>query len=252
MTQFSKARSMFAKIAARLAMKRRGLRSPPLRERLYDAQAGDRLMSLQHSRFNTNWLKEIGISPSVIVELGSYDGGDALRFRQEFPQVRMVTVEADPVRIGLVRQHLEGAGIEVHNFAACDVDGPVDWFSADINGSVEAQGSMYRHSEAYRERFTHVNQSDTPIQVEGRRFDSFCAEAGLEHIDLLHMDIEGAELAVLRSMGPVRPTLIYLEWRENSFENHDGTDTTESLLKQLGYTLLADLGDDRLYRHAPG
>ena len=243
---------MLAKIAARLAMKRAGLRSPPLRERMYDAKAGDRLMSLQHSRFNSNWLPELGIDPTVIVELGSYDGGDALRFKQSFPEVRMVTVEADPVRIDLVRNHLKDTGVEVHNFAACDVDGPVDWFTAEINGHVEAQGSMYRHSDAYRERFPFVEQTDTPDQVMGRRFDGFCKEAELHHIDLLHMDIEGAELAVLRSMGDVRPTLIYLEWRENSFENHDGTDSAESLLKEMGYKLLGDLGEDRLYRHMPG
>lgn len=241
---------MLAKITSRLKMWLSGLKSPPLRERMYEVSAGGAVHSVQHSRFNMNWLGEAGITPLVLVDLGSFDGGDAWRMKQTFPNARVITVEADPDRIDIVRATLQGSDVEIFNFAACDTDGPVAWFTATVDGSTNAQGSMYRHSEAYQKRFDFVKQADAPIDVDGKRFDTFCGEAGITHIDLLHMDIEGAELSVLRSMGAVRPRLIYLEWRENAFQGHQGTASAQALLDDMGYRLLGNLGDDRLYIHA--
>lgn len=241
---------MLAKLTSRLRMRLSGLKSPPLRERPYDISVGGSVHSVQHSRFNMNWLSEAGITPRVLIDLGAFDGGDAWRMKNTFPTARVVTVEADPDRIDIVRATLQDSDVEIHNFAACDQDGPVEWFTATIDGDTNAQGSMYRHSDAYQKRFTFVKQAETPITVDGKRFDTFCAEAGLSDIDLLHMDIEGAELSVLRSMGAIRPTLIFLEWREDAFKGHDGTASAQTLLDQMGYRLLGNLGNDRLYRRA--
>lgn len=239
---------MLSKLLNYLHMRRQGLRSWPLKERMYPVEAGGRTHQVQHSKFNLNWPGELGVDPAVIVELGAFDGGDAWRFHRKFPKARMVTVEADPVRIGIVRDTLADTDVEVFNFAACDNDGPIDWYAAEIEGATNAQGSIFQHTEAYRERFPFVQQQDA-IQVPGKRFDTFCAEAGIDRIDLLHMDIEGAEIMVLRTLGAVRPKLIYLEWREGSFVGHEGGDSTAQLLEKMGYDLVADLGDDRLYRH---
>ena len=241
---------MLNRIASRIKMRMNGLKSPHLRERMYQIDVNGTAHQVQHSRFNLNWLTEIGITPQVIVDLGSFDGGDAYRMHHAFPAARVITVEADPDRIDIVRASLDGSGVEIHNFAACDQNGPVEWYTATINGETNAQGSLFQHSDEYQKRFEFVKQADAPIRVDGKRFDTFCADADVTDIDLLHMDIEGAELSVLRSIGDARPTLIYLEWRENSFRDHDGTDSAATLLRDLGYTLLADLGDDRLYRHS--
>lgn len=239
-------------LPARLQLRLHGLASAPLRERPYVVEVGGQSREVIHSRFNPAWLREAGIDPQVIVELGAFDGGDAHRFKRAYPDARVVTVEADPDRIDVVRETLAGTGVEVHNFAACDTDGPVQWYVSKINGATHGQGSMYQHSEEYRRKFPHVKQADAPIEVPGKRFETFCAEAGIEAIDLLHMDIEGAELSVLRSMGAVRPRLIYLEWRPEPFRGHDGTGSASDLLDRLEYRLVGDLGSDRLYRHAKG
>lgn len=239
---------MLQKLLNYLHMRRQGLRSLPLKERMYPVEAGGQTHQVQHSKFNLNWPGELGVIPTVIVELGAFDGGDAWRFHQHFPKARMVTVEADPVRIDIVRTTLADTPVEVHNFAACDNNGPIDWFAAEIEGATNAQGSIFRHTDAYQERFPFVKQQQA-VQVDGKRFDTFCAEVGLTSIDLLHMDIEGAEIMVLRTLGDVRPTLIYLEWREGSFVGHEGGDSAAQILEKMGYDLVADLGDDRLYRH---
>lgn len=243
---------MVRKLLNYAKMRRAGLRSLPLRERMYPVTVGGETLSVQHSKFNLDWLEQLGVDPAVIVELGAFDGGDAHRFKARFPQARVVTVEADPDRIRAVRRTLADSDVEVFNFAACDRDGPIDWFAAEVDGAPNAQGSVFRHTQAYRERFPFVSQAEAPVQVEGRRFDSFCREAGIAAIDLLHMDIEGAEIMVLRSLGDVRPGLIYMEWREGFFEGHEDSASAGALLAGAGYELLADLGEDRLYRYRGG
>lgn len=239
-------------LPARLQLLRHGLKSAPLRERPYSVTVNGTPREVIHSRFNPAWLQEAGIEPQTIVELGAFDGGDAHRFKRAFPQARVITVEADPDRIGIVRETLAGTGVEVFNFAACDTDGPVEWYVSKIDGKTHGQGSMFQHSAEYKQKFPFVEQADAPIEVAGKRFESFCAEAGIAQIDLLHMDIEGAELSVLRSIGAIRPRLIYLEWRPEPFRGHDGTERASDLLRRLDYRLIADLGSDRLYRHNPG
>lgn len=242
---------MFRKLRLRLRLLRQGLYSKPLKEATYQAQVGDRQLELCHSRFNPKWLRELGITPTTIVDLGSFDGGDAVRFSTFFPSSRVVTVEADPERFPLVQNNLSGSQIEVEHIAVCEQDGPIAWYSSTIDGEVNAQGSIYAHTEDYRQTFSFVKQVDKPQTVEGTRLDSLCKRLAITHVDLLHMDIEGAEYSVLRGMGAIRPQTIFLETFDNRFVGGATVADTDRLLMELGYCLVLDLGTDRLYRHKP-
>lgn len=227
--------------------RRYGLRSRPLREAPFEIElGGGETARLVHSAFNPDWLGELGIVPEVIVDLGSFDGGDAARFKRAFPQARIITVEADPDRFAGMRARLAGQDIEPLNFAACASDEEIDWFAATIAGETHAQGSIYRHTDAYKKKFPFVEQA-APVKVPGRRFDSFAREAGLTRIDLLHMDIEGAEHTVLETLGDLRPRLIYMEWREGFFQGRAAGRQTEALLASTGYRLILQQKADRLY-----
>ena len=110
---------------ARLRLLKWGITAPPLREGKYDTEIEGVPINLSHSGFNTKWLKQLHIDPKVILELGSFDGGDALRFVRAFPRANVVTVEASPDRIGVVRKNLAHTHAEVVHNAVCKIDGPV-------------------------------------------------------------------------------------------------------------------------------
>ena len=239
---------MIRKLFEELKVKRAGLKSPPLSEALYQTLANNRTLTLAHSKFNVNWLNECGITPSLIVDLGSFDGGDSLRFKNAFPSATVLTVEADPERFSIVQANTEAAGVIVLNRAICEVNEKVDWFSARVKSEVQSQGSMFRHSERYRRRYPFVSQADDPIKIEGSRVDTLLETQGLATPDLLHMDIEGAEYLALKSLGEIRPRLIYLELRKKLFEGGAEKGATHDLLSTMGYQLLLNLGTDRLYR----
>ncbi len=240
---------MFKKLLLRCKLIANGLYSKPLKESRYVAQVGGTARELSHSRFNCNWLSELGIVPRSIIDLGSYDGGDALRFAERFAPCRVITVEADPTRAELVRQHLAETRIEIENVAVCDNNGPVTWYSSKIDGKVDAQGSIYSHTDDYRQAYSFVEQTTCPDTLDGTRLDALCDRLGIDEVDLLHMDIEGAENAVIRGFGQLRPRAVFLETFDNRFVGSASVAETHELLTSLGYALKADLGTDRLYVH---
>jgi FkbM family methyltransferase len=242
---------MPARLLARLALARAGLRAPPLREAVVamTTPAGPR--RLVRSAFNPAWLAEAGVVPRVIVDLGAFDGGDALRLAAAFPAARVVTVEADPTRHALVVATLAGTAVEVVQAAACDRDGPVAWFVARVGGAVDSQGSLYRRTAAAGRMHRFVQQADTTVSVPGLRFDTLMNRLGIAAVDLLHMDIEGAEAAVVRSLGPHRPAMIFTESRSGYFENGNAATELHARLVGLGYRRAMRLGVDALYL-APG
>ena len=236
---------------ARLRLLRWGITATPLREGEYDTDIEGAPIRLSHSGFNTKWLSQLNIEPKVVLELGSFDGGDALRFARAFPNTRIVTVEADPVRVEVVIKNLAHTHAEVVNNAVCLKDGPIDWYTSKIDGKVDGQGSLYQHSDEYKEKFPHIEQTTESVTVNGLRFDRLCELNNIDEIDFMHMDIEGAEFDALSSMGNIRPKLIFMEMLPNYFEKVEGGKAIEKLLASFGYTLVARLSQDRLYIHKP-
>jgi 2-O-methyltransferase len=210
---------------------------------------------LYQSQFNMTWLDELRISPKVVFDVGAYDGGDSIRFKYRFPDARVVAFEADPERHRIVVDNVAPFGIACVNAAVCDRDAPVPWYQSYDGRFTEAntgsQGSMYRHSPDYAHRFDFVRQSAMPINVEGIRIDTFCGRVGIDEIDVAHIDVEGAELAVVVGFGRILPKLVYVE--AMPFSAWMGAPHPRELHRKLslaGYVLAAEMISDRLYIRA--
>ena len=219
------------------------VRSPPLPEKFCSAANGAEVYC---SSFNPSWLSELNIKPRVIIDVGSYDGGDALKLSKAFPEARIVTIEADPFRATIVRQNLAATDIEIVEAAVQDHEGLVEWFPALINGTPDASGSIFLMTEKEAAKRSHINQVHEPARVRGRRLSALIHELGIEGIDLLHMDIQGAEHAALLGLGEHRPRMIYLEVGA-AYEGAPSTGEVHALLRRMGYRLAADFRTDRLY-----
>ena len=232
------------------------VQAEPIREGFYVPEPGDTGPQLYHGAFNLDWLVELGIRPSVIADVGSYDAGDAIRFKLAFRRARVIAFEADADRFSVLSRYADRFGVEACNLAILDQDGPVSWFSAEDDlygkGHRGSQGSIYRQSEAMDRAFTHVHQSKVPVSVKGARLDTFCMRSGIAAIDLLHMDVQGAEYDVIVGFGHLRPRLIYLETMPEELGGWRGAKPARAihrLLSSMGYVIAGDFSSDRLYVH---
>ena len=131
----------------------------------------------------------------VVFDLGANVGYVTAALRREHPDAQIHAFEPTPATFAALQQHLGGEpGVHLHQVAVGDQDGPVT-FRCDNQTLGGGANSMLDHNERF-----HATQPSADYQevvVDGVRLDTFCAEHGIERIDLLKLDVEGAELKVV-------------------------------------------------------
>lgn len=219
------------------------VKAAPLPDRTFFGPNGHELYA---SAFNPEWFAELGVVPSTIVDVGSFDGGDALRLQNALPMAKVITIEADPDRANLVREALHGTSIEVIECAVLEKDRDAKFFRTAIDGVASSQGSLYKFDDTSKVELAHIEQQETPLIVRGRTIAGLLRERGIEAVSLLHMDIQGAEYDALKGLGAARPRLIYLEV-DAHYHGIKGSGDIDAMLRGWGYKLAADFVSDRLY-----
>ena len=121
---------------------------------------------------------------STVVDLGAYTGLSVLYFLDRYPKARIVAVEPDPANCDCLRRNIETtpSGRSVEVVQAC---------VANKSGSVHfrTDGPSWGFS------ITSGAGREVPCFTMAELFQKY----GLEKIDLLKMDIEGAEAMAFES-----------------------------------------------------
>jgi FkbM family methyltransferase len=127
---------------------------------------------------------DLGIaSPEVIVDLGANIGLALLDFRARYPDARLIGIEPDPIAFHTLRLNTsDDPNIEILPVAA---------------GGADGLRMFYSSSESVVSGFEQTRSFQKPIPVFTRSLDSLIDDLGLERIDLLKIDVEGAEEEVL-------------------------------------------------------
>lgn len=124
---------------------------------------------------------DIGFVPEVIVDAGAYIGFSAIYFHRRFPQATIIAVEPEASNFGLLVRnskpfgniHPLRAGIYGRDTVLSVTDTGVDKYAFSLRVSEESEES-----------------------VPGYTVTRLMKEYGLARIDILKMDIEGAEFSV--------------------------------------------------------
>lgn len=149
----------------------------------------------------------------TIFDVGSCEGEDAIRYARLFPKARVFAVEPVPANLaileGNLKRHGQQVSVTVLALAFSDHDGlaslhvssgqpddrppATDWDYGNKSSSLLPPD---RHLEVFPWiRF------DQTIQVSTERLDHLCERLGIRVVDFIHLDVQGAELAVLRGAG---------------------------------------------------
>lgn len=128
----------------------------------------------------------------TIFDVGANKGDYASALLDEFgKQATVYCFEPSKPTYGLLKDRFQGKdNIQLFNFGFSDEDSTLSLYS-DKEGSTLA--SLYPRD------LNHVGiDMETTEIVELKTIDGFCVEQGIEHIDLLKLDVEGHELNALR------------------------------------------------------
>jgi FkbM family methyltransferase len=141
----------------------------------------------------------------TLIELGARDGRETAEFARRLPQAQIYAFECNPQTLPQCRSVVSGLDrVDLVEKAVADRDGPVSFFPIDPektettweDGNPGAS-SLLRASGKYPVE-TYAQRE---ITVEGTTLRSFMQERDVAGVDLLWMDIQGAELMALDGLG---------------------------------------------------
>lgn len=209
--------------------------------------------------FRTEWLTAAVVNPKVIFDVGCYDCGDSIRFKTEFKDSQVYAFEASPERYQLTKENATRYGVNIYQKAVCEQTGTRLFYNSLVDGNrVDAQGSFFKHSEYYKNRNPRIKQNSDGVSVETININDFCNENNIKEIDLLHVDVEGAEFEVIKGLKEYRPKVIFVETLDiiDNVENKSWVDggadslEMERYLFSIGYVIGKIMSADRLYYHS--
>jgi FkbM family methyltransferase len=153
----------------------------------------------------------------IMLDLGSRDAEVSLAAKRHLPNARLWAFECNPDAIQLCRANLRGRNdITLVERAVSNVPGPVDFYAINplrtktphSDGNIGAS-SLFRASADY----PYEQYEQDKITVLAVTLGEWAKEAGIEEIDLMWMDLQGAEVHALQGLGDLltRVKIIYTE-----------------------------------------
>lgn len=126
-----------------------------------------------------------GLDATTIVDLGSNVGASVLYFATRYPGARIIAVEPDPATFRKLQANVGSIpGVELRCLAVGGTDGETDFFPSP---------------RTWESSFRPTPLSGEPIRVRVVTLDTLLSEVGLDHVDLIKLDVEGAEYEILGS-----------------------------------------------------
>lgn len=150
-------------------------------------------------------LRRVGLNPwrpLTIFDVGANNGSSFLPFCRLFTQWEVFAFEPTPQLVAALHTRARGAkNYHIIPKAVASTEGP-----AQFNVAAHADWGCSSLLEFREDRSeTWAGRIDLEvterIEVEVIRLDSFIRERGLQHMDFLHIDAQGMDLDVLRSLG---------------------------------------------------
>jgi len=124
--------------------------------------------------------------PDIILDLGSYVGLSLVYFRLRYPRAKLYGFEPDPNNYQRLEDNVRQLrNVQVLNTAVSSFDGKITLFVNPYRG--------YSSSVFQRQ------SGQETVEVETKKLDTLVSELGVDQVDLLKFDIEGAEMEVFRS-----------------------------------------------------
>lgn len=164
--------------------------------------------------------------PITILDIGACEGEDSIRYKMMFPRATIYSFEPLQRNIQRMQENFFTYGlheqIKIMPYALSDADGWAEFYvsSGTPPGKENTPSWDYGNKSSSllaptRELSAHFGwlNFDSTIKVKTIRLCDFCAQEHIDRIDLIHMDVQGAELMVLKGAGEwlKKTKLVWLE-----------------------------------------
>nr|QBK88382.1 MAG: methyltransferase [Mimivirus LCMiAC01] len=149
--------------------------------------------------------------PIVIFDIGSRDCCQSIEFHNHFPNARIFAFECNPSTIPICKKNIEKYDrITLIDKAINSYNGECKFYPIDQQKtkSVWKDGnpgasSLFKFHESYKEYHSNKNEHyiQNEITTECKRLDTIMQENNIKKVDLIWIDLQGAEKIAFDSMG---------------------------------------------------
>lgn len=187
--------------------------------------------------------------PHLCMDIGSWDGGDAIALANTFTKSIVIAVEGSPMRIETVIKN-------------CRYETRIKVIQAAVSGEDKTDVTMYHsfldgdpHCGTLKgfqnnKKFPKGWKEVAPVYVTTVSASSLITKLGMGIPDIIHMDVEGSEYDILSSLfsSGMFPRLISMEvvggeW----FEEAPSRTALSGIMMAYGYSILMDAHSDEAW-----
>jgi FkbM family methyltransferase len=187
----------------------------------------------------------LGNNINTIIEIGARDCVETLIFNKNFPKSKIYTFECNPNTLPTCRKNVSGiSNIQLIESAVSDTDGNITFNQIDSSKTITERSdgnpgasSIFKANKEYPLE-SYVQKE---ITVPSTRLDTFFKKNNITETDILWMDIQGAELMSMKSLGGLIHAIKIIHLEFEFFEIYKGQPLfrdINSFLKQNGFNLI--------------
>jgi FkbM family methyltransferase len=132
--------------------------------------------------------------PTVVLDIGSNIGASILYFHQQFPAARIIGFEPHPETFALLQKNV--ADLPSVSVLNCGLG------ASNIRVTVPGESVNFGAFSTKGRRRGQTEPRDT-VECEVRRLDDVLTDLGIQQVDLIKIDCEGAEADVFAGLSPL-------------------------------------------------
>jgi FkbM family methyltransferase len=183
----------------------------------------------------------------VLFDIGAHNFLDSIGFKKYLVNSEVYGFEPSSQNYINFYQNAVKNDVNVVNVALSDFNGETKFYnSLSLEGVPwSPSGSLLKPTDLLKKRISFDEEGEL---VKVVRFDSFCEKMNISKVDVVHMDVQGAEHMVIKGMGNFRPDIIFAETCEyDNYTNSGSLESFDDLMFEYGYRISDRLEYDTLY-----
>ncbi len=190
------------------------------------------------------YYKEFDTPTPTIIDAGAHIGLSTLYFKSLYPHAHIIAIEPHPTLFQLLKKNIfenQIQNVHLHNIA-------LDKQEADRQFFIDTSHHEWWSTAGFYQGGWTTDQVTEPIRVSTQTLSSFLTE----HVDLLKLDIEGAEMPVLQESYTKLHLVDHIFVEFHPVEGYQLSDLTD-MLQTSGFRItLWKKGKKVNFKHAKG
>ena len=165
--------------------------------------------------------------PYVIFDIGSRDCKQSIEFYKTFPNAKIYAFECNPNTLNLCEENIipYQDRITLIKGAVCDYDGSITFYPINQEKTITTwqdgnpgASSLFKSNGTY----THETYVQDEIITNCHRLDTIMNEHNIPCVDIIWMDLQGAELLALKGLGNKLSSVEYVYTEVSHKEMYTG------------------------------